>query len=55
LITVPSETPGDGWAERERITGVQETPPSRTGIFLEGSPEDKARLLLELLEEKALL
>jgi len=54
LITAPAATPGtaDGW---ERVAGVYETPPSRTGIFLEGSPEDKARRLLELLEEKALL
>jgi electron transfer flavoprotein beta subunit len=54
LITAPS-APSGAMAERERVAGVYETPPSRTGLFLEGSPEDKARRLLELLEEKALL
>jgi electron transfer flavoprotein beta subunit len=54
LITAPAATPGtaDGW---ERVAGVYEPPPSRMGLFLEGSPEDKARRLLALLEEKALL
>ncbi len=55
LITAPSTTPGDAGTERERVTGVYEPPPSRMGLFLEGSPEDKARRLLALLEEKALL
>ncbi len=55
LITAPAAAPGGAGDERERVAGVSEPAAARTGLFLEGSPEDKARRLLELLKERALL